>query len=255
MRLKTILTRKDIVVVLICLIFLVINVGAMSSGGRRRAKRILCLTNLKQLTLAWTEYAYDNEGKIVNGDPGEYGGSQIHLNEIPWVYKDWTWVWDPPLPLDVKLQAIKEGALWPYCKELKLYKCPTGSLGETRSYCVVDAMNCKGWDEYRVMLKTITDILNPSERAVFLDDGGNVGVSFAGWTQNSIYDTYRWIWWDPPPIRHEDGTTFSFADGHTEYWKWKDQRTVEWGEEMQSWSEPQPGNPDLTRSQIASWGD
>ena len=33
MRLKTALTKKDIVV-LVCLIFLMINVGAISSGGR-----------------------------------------------------------------------------------------------------------------------------------------------------------------------------------------------------------------------------
>jgi prepilin-type processing-associated H-X9-DG protein len=206
--------------------------------------------------LAWTEYAYDNEGKIVNGDPGEYP-TGLHLNETPWVHRDWARTGEPPLSLDVKQQAIKEGALWPYCKELKLYKCPVGSLGETRSYCVVDAMNCMEWDVDRVMLKQITDILNPSERAVFLDEGGNVGVSFAGWTQYSIYSSgnNRWIWWDPPPIRHDDGTTFSFVDGHNEYWKWKDQRTVEFGKTMMAFSPPQPGNPDLTRSQIAVWGD
>jgi len=116
-------------------------------------------------------------------------------------------------------------------------------------------MNCKGWDSYRVMLKTITAILNPNERAVFLDDGGTAGASLGGWTQYSIYSTNKWVWWDPPPIRHDEGTTFSFADGHSEYWKWKDQRTVEWGETMRAFSPPQIGNPDITRSQIASWGD
>lgn len=255
MRLKAALTKKDIIVVLVCLIFLVINIGAISSGGRRRAKRILCLTNLKQLTLAWTQYAEDNDGKIVNGDPGEYGYPPIHLNETPWVLKDWSTTGS--LPLAEKQQAIRDGALWPYCMDLKLYKCPVGSWGETRSYCVVDAMNCMEWDVYRVMLKQITDILNPSKRAVFLDDGGNVGASFAGWTQYSIYSSGndKWVWWDPPPIRHDEGATFSFVDGHTEYWKWEDQRTVDWGEEMMAFSPPQPGNPDITRSQIAAWGD
>jgi prepilin-type processing-associated H-X9-DG protein len=255
MRLKTALTNKDIIIVLICLIFLMISLGAMGMGGRRRAKRILCLKNLKQLMLAWTDYAVDNDGKIVNGDPGEYGYPPIHLNETPWVYRDWPGSGAPPLSLDAKLQAIKGGALWPYCMNIKLYKCPLGIWGETRSYCVVDAMNCRGWDVDRLMLKKITDILNPSERAVFLDDGGNGGASLGGWTQYSIYSSHKWEWWDPPPIRHEDGTTLSFADGHTEYWKWKDQRTVEWGKTMRAFSPPQINNPDLTRSQIASWGD
>lgn len=251
MRLKTAFTKKDIIVVLVCIIFLVINVGAISSSGRRRAKRTLCLTNLKQLTLAWTQYAYDNNGKIVCGDTEEY---IVDPTNPCWVRRDWVRFGDPPLSLDVKQQAIKEGALWPYCMDLKLYKCPLCIRGETRSYCVVDAMNCKGWDEYRVMLKQITDILNPSERAVFLDDGGNAGASMGGWTQYSIY-LHKWEWWDPPPIRHDDGTTFSFVDGHVEYWKWKDWRTVEWGELMEPFSWPQYDNPDITRCQIAAWGD
>jgi hypothetical protein len=208
MRLKTAITKKDIVIVLVCLIFTGINVGAISSG-RRRAKRILCLTNLKQLTLAWTQYAYDNDGKLVNGDTEDFPP----INEPPWVFE--CWACSP----EEQKTAIKEGALWPYCVDLKLYKCPLGLKGETQSYSAFDAMNFKGWDSFRVMLKKITDILNPSERAVFLDDSGNAGASLGGWTQYSIYSSDRWVWWDPPPIRHEGGTTLSFSDGHTEYWK------------------------------------
>ena len=68
MKSKTALTKKDIIVVLICLVLLLLNFGAVSSAGRRRAKRTLCLINLRQLTLAWTQYADDNDGKIVRGD-------------------------------------------------------------------------------------------------------------------------------------------------------------------------------------------
>ncbi|MHC4641886.1 MAG: hypothetical protein ACYS32_09595 [Planctomycetota bacterium] len=252
MRLKTAFIKKDIVVVPVCLIFMVINVGAISSGGRRRAKRAVCLTNLKQLTLAWTQYAGDNDGKIVCGDTEEY---IVDPTNPCWVRRDWLPYGS--ISLSEKEQAIRDGALWPYCMDLKLYKCPLGIRIETRSYSAVDAMNCRGWDEYRVRLKKITDILNPSERAVFLDDGGNAGVTLGGWTQYSIYSSGfdRWIWWDPPPIRHDEGTTFSFADGHSEYWKWKDPRTVEWGKTMMAFSPPQINNPDITRSQIASWGD
>ena len=240
MRLKTAYTKKDIIVVLICLILLLLNFGAISSGGRRRAKRVVCLTNLKQLTLAWTQYAYDNDGKIVNGDTETYS---VDPTNPCWVRKDWA---TGGMTLAQKEQDIRDGALWSYCQELKLYKCPTGARGVARTYCIVDAMNCKGWDAYRVKITIITDILNPGERAVFIDDGG---FGLSGWTQYSIYSTDRWVWWDPAPIRHDKGTTFSFADGHSEYWKWKDQRTIEW------FPTPQYDNPDLIRSQIASWGD
>ena len=248
MRLNTALTKKDIIIVLICVVLLLLNFGAISGAGRKRAKRTVCLANLRQLTLAWTQYAYDNDGKIVNGDTEEYG---VDPTNPCWVRKDWSWP-GPPSSLDAKQQAIKEGALWPYCQELKLYKCPVGAWGEARTYCVVDAMNCKGWDAYRVKIKIITDILNPGERAVFLDDGGTAGATLGGWTQYSIYSSgmNRWEWWDPPPIRHDNGTTFSFADGHSEYWKWKDQRTG-----GGPFSSPQIGNQDITRCQVAAWGN
>jgi len=35
--------------------------------ARGQGKRACCLSNLKQLQLAWTMYADDNDGKIVNG--------------------------------------------------------------------------------------------------------------------------------------------------------------------------------------------
>ena len=238
MKSKATLTKKDIIIVLICLALMHLNFGAIGNVGRSRAKRTVCLINLKQLTLAWRQFADDNDGKIVNGDTEEYG---VDPDNPCWVRRDWA---PGGMTLAEKEQAIREGALWPYCKELKLYKCPTGAPGVARTYCAFDAMNCKGWDSYRVKITLITDIVNPGERGVFLDDGG---FGLGGWTQYSIYSSHRWEWWDPPPIRHENGTTVSFADEHSEYWKWKDPRTG-------GWTFPQIGNQDITRSQIASWG-
>ena len=34
-------------------------------------------------------------------------------------------------------------------------------------------------------------------------------------------------WWDQITARYGDGTKRGFADGHSDYWKWKDPRTVE----------------------------
>jgi prepilin-type processing-associated H-X9-DG protein len=54
-------------------------------------------------------------------------------------------------------------------------------------------------------------------------------------------------------VRHGDGTDFSFADGHSEYWKWLDRRTIEYGQMMPGSNPLQPGNPDLHRTQKAVW--
>lgn len=54
---------------------------------REQGKRATCLSNLKQLTLAWIMYADDNDDKLVNGDSGEYGMANQYGPY--WVEKDW----------------------------------------------------------------------------------------------------------------------------------------------------------------------
>lgn len=234
MKSKIAFTKKDIVVVLVCLIFLIINLGAISSGGRRRAKRTICLTNLKQLTLAWTQFADDNGGFIVNGAPLGSPACQAytptsgdHANETPWVGRDWGYIYNPGQPTlkECQASAIRDGALWPYCQELKLYHCPTGLTYDTRSYAIVDGMNGlrrSGTVAGVHWIKNMTQILEPGERIVFIDEGWVTPDSFA-----VNYD--RALWWEDPPVRHGDGTAQSFADGHSAWHRWKGRWTIAYG--------------------------
>jgi len=239
-----------LVVIAIIAVLMAILMPALNRA-REQGKRAACLNNLHQLTLAWIMYADDNDDNLVNGDTGEYS---VHPDETPWVLKDWR-----TEDMDVKRNAILDGALFPYCKDLKLYRCPTSAREELRTYAIVDAMNCRGWTERAdmpgsVMLKRRSDIRRPIERFVFLDDGGVGDAHLGGWTCYVKEEK----WWDPPPIRHGVGTDFSFADGHSEYWKWRDPRTLELGwramEIKRAIRDPQPGNEDIRRTQVASWG-
>ena len=247
MRRKEGFTLIELLVVIAIIAVLMAILMPALNRVREQGRRAVCLNNLRQLSLAWNLYADDNDEKMVNGDTGEYS---IHQNETPWVLKDWR-----TEDMDVKRNAILDGALFPYCKDLKLYKCPTGKRGELRTYAVVDAMNCKGWTgragmEGSVMLKKRTDIRNPGQRFVFLDDGGVGDAHLGGWTCYVKDDQ----WWDPPPIRHGKGTNVSYADGRSEYWKWKDPDTIEFGRKLKAFSDPQEGNPDVIMAQEAAWG-
>lgn len=68
------------------------------------------------------------------------------------------------------------------------------------------------------------------------------------------------------PTHHSDGTCMSFADGHSEYWKWTDPDTIAWGhwraEQFLATGPLQPAkpfappldNPDYARVHKAMWG-
>jgi prepilin-type N-terminal cleavage/methylation domain-containing protein/prepilin-type processing-associated H-X9-DG protein len=238
-----------LVVIAVIAVLMAILMPALNRA-KEQGKRATCLSNLKQLNLAWIMYADDNNDKLVNGDTGEYG---IHANETPWVLKDW----DRSFTVIQKEKAIEDGALFPYTQTLKVYRCPTVERDRPRTYATVDSMNCKGWESHAempgsVMIKKRSRITEPSFRHVYVDDGGTGFNALGGWT---VY-VRAYKWWDPPPIRHGKGTNFSYADGHSEFWKWEDKRTIDFGEKipLTAFSEIQDGNNDIRKSAIAMWG-
>ncbi|MBN2137321.1 MAG: type II secretion system protein [Sedimentisphaerales bacterium] len=251
-------TLVELLVVIAIIALLMAILMPALNRAREQGKRAVCLSNLRQLTTAWILYADENDDRIVNGDTGEYGYPDSdmyasgggHYKEKPWVLPDWR----SGTTDEEKKQAIKDGALYYYTKNIKLYKCPTGrkSRNEWRLYAIVDSMNCKDWPGMgAVMLKNRLQIKNTAYRFVFLDDGGTGGSTLGGWTCEVTEER----WWDPPPIRHGDGTTFSFADGHSEYRKWGDPRTIEFGLKGEARSELQPGNKDIRWSSAGCWGE
>ena len=146
-----------------------------------------------------------------------------------------------------------------------LYRCPTGIRGEMRTYTITDAMNglardgtYSGNSGIRVgrtvlWVKRRTEIIapGPSKRLVFLDEGRVTPDSYACHYLNST-------WWDPPFVRHGDGSNVSFADGHSDYWKWDGKKTLETGKMANPLHQMVPSTPeeieDLQRMQKGVWG-
>jgi prepilin-type N-terminal cleavage/methylation domain-containing protein/prepilin-type processing-associated H-X9-DG protein len=250
-----------LVVIAIIAVLMAILMPALSRV-REQGKRIVCEHNLKSLTLAWIMYADENDEKIVNGAGGFHytksgmtnNGSGTGIIERAWVGKGWGNNWnnsnvaDSGMTNEQKKQAIREGALWSVCNDVDAYKCPTGRPGEFVTYAIVDAMNGlhrsgttvsgghhpfavgKRIGKTTLWIKRRTEIVSPApaKRMVYIDEGAMTPDSFAtNYTPGG--------WWDDPPIRHGDGTTVSWADGHSGHLKWRASDTVEIGRRNQDW--------------------
>ncbi len=243
-----------LVVIAIIAILMAILMPALHRA-REQGRRAACMSNLKQLSLAWIMYADDNDDVLVNGATGYSNSNQAwgdHTGERAWVdgiSTDW----------DVALDHIRNGALWPYLKNEKIYRCPTGKKGEALTYSIMFSMNAVNHTPTQGVrgahIKRRTEIRNPAPayRLVFIDEGWMTADAYA-----VHYDQEQW--WDDPPVRHGDGTNVSFADGHAEHWKWrgvdtiKRARLVE-GTHLGNWTpDTQEGFEDLYQMQKGCWG-
>lgn len=264
------LSVVDGIMAVACIALVLMTTGAVGRSGRERARRAVCLSNLKALTQAWRQFADDHDGNLVDGAGGMYMTSSSN----PWVGVCWSAYYQLGglLPEDQQIDEIRDGALWSYVRNVNLYRCPSGYAGERLNYSIVDGMNglsrfgtvtytegkAQGMrvGDTVVWVQNLSEIISPgpAERMVFIDEG---------WITPDSYNTHyqRETWWDDPPVRHNDGMTASFADGHAEYWQWQGTDTIEWGRlsEQRHVSnnhlpETAEGFEDLHRLQRAVWG-
>ncbi len=73
MKAKVNLPKKDIVVAAGCVVFVIMNLGAIGTGGRMKAREVLCRSNLRQWGVMFQMYAEDNDGELGDGNwNGDY---------------------------------------------------------------------------------------------------------------------------------------------------------------------------------------
>jgi prepilin-type N-terminal cleavage/methylation domain-containing protein/prepilin-type processing-associated H-X9-DG protein len=257
-----------LVVIAIIALLLALLMPALDRA-RELARRAVCTANLRDLVIAWTIYANDNDGKLVNGQPSVNANGLPQPNpaddrptagnrvEIPWArgIEIDTATGDTKQNEYDQGIRIQEGSLYPNNKNVKAYRCPGGKANHARTYSIVCSMNGNNSavstlpDASMLCIKNKSLARRPHDRIVFVDEGWVNNLSF-----RVEYDTDLWM--DPPPVRHGGGMTFVFADGHSGYWKWEAPETANAGEKRTfNFTPTTPeGLRDLRDMRIAIWG-
>lgn len=210
--------------------------------AKTKAQGILCMSNAKQLTLAWMLYAEDHNDSLVWNDLTADGSGWVRgiIN------------YDPSNPHNTNLANLSNpqyAKLAPYTKAVGVYKCPADKSKVTinkvphsrvRSISLSQTMNSRntggmGGDwlsavtglRYAMFTKT-SDILrmSPSLAYVFIDehpDSMNYGDFAVAMVDVARVGNALIV--DVPASYHNGACGISFADGHAEIHKWLDPRT------------------------------
>jgi prepilin-type processing-associated H-X9-DG protein len=239
------LTRVDVIIAVACIALILTQAGVINAGGRERSKREVCLANLRMLTAAWKTYADDNAGKLVNG--GQSWSNTPPPKEPYWctplppvpatdeVGSGWPTTrfdWDtsadtPRYPYAERVSLLKRGALYKYCQDVTVFRCPEADKLQHRSYVMPCSMNalCNGCGSAGLgpVVKSLGQIAKPNERIAFLEEKIITPDAF-----QFGYSPSAPTWFDRPDITHDNGANFGFADGHAAFRKWVSQKMIDW---------------------------
>jgi prepilin-type N-terminal cleavage/methylation domain-containing protein/prepilin-type processing-associated H-X9-DG protein len=213
------------------------------SKAKSKGQQISCLNNYKQLTLCWTMYADDNDGRLApNGVKGVTGEE---ASDDSWVVGN--------ARLDQNITNIQSGKLYRYNQSAAIYRCPADrssvtrlkNLLRTRSVAMSTGLAHTNSKFLKIVLK-YSDLIEPSpvNASVFLDEdafsiqNGAIGIEPAH-TKKSLH-------WNLPASRHNNGGVLTFADGHAELWRWQDKYIPEGAKTLKKRYETNPSNTDVT---------
>ncbi len=227
-------TLIELLVVIAIIAILAAMLLPALSRAKVKAKGIICLSNSKQIALAFTMYAADNRERLPPLNTGTWPGVTINwwfkiLDESKYITSSTTSnnVW--------RCSAVKDADIEPGM--VNYFKAPCEGFGPLEGNSITAGIirYAKNPDGSSLGSRKLTEIKRASQIWLI----GDVGYPKSGLTTDKMPSAY-WTeittkqptpaggWtaapYKQPAARHNSRAIFSFADGHVEGWKWIDLR-------------------------------
>jgi prepilin-type N-terminal cleavage/methylation domain-containing protein len=229
-------TLIELLVVIAIIALLLAIIMPSLNTVKELASSVVCVSNEKQILIAWHMYATENESRICGSNTAEDQGNWVEATSSPTTVEQEINGTAPSAASGN--QGIKGGVLYKYYEDPKVLHCPidrryrnpptdttfTGD-GGYRTYSFIGSMN--GGDTGNC-LKT-SDIANPSSKYILVEENDNRGFNWNSWimdpgTPPGMIDAFA--------VFHNMRSALGFADGHAEKIVWKDERTETYSKEI-----------------------